>query len=59
MADAASASPVDITTATGTTPDFRKVVLNALVWIAKVEIPEGGIESTVTAELLKANLDPK
>ena len=40
-------------------PDFRKVVLNALVWIAKAEVPEGGIESTVTAGLLQANLDPK
>lgn len=40
-------------------PDFRKVVLNALVWIAKADVPAGGIESTVTPELLKANLDPK
>jgi type 1 glutamine amidotransferase len=39
--------------------DFRKVVLNALLWIAKVEVPLGGVASTVTAEDLKPNLDPK
>jgi type 1 glutamine amidotransferase len=39
--------------------EFRKVVLNALLWIAKVEVPAGGVESTVTAEDLKLNLDPK
>jgi hypothetical protein len=37
----------------------RKIVLNALVWLAKLEVPPGGIESTVTAEDLGANLDPK
>jgi type 1 glutamine amidotransferase len=40
-------------------PDFRKVVLNALVWIAKAEVPEGGIQSSITPEFLGANLDPK
>ena len=39
--------------------DYRKVVLNAVLWIAKAEIPEGGVESTVTKEQLDANLDPK
>jgi len=40
--------------------DFRKVVLNALLWIAKVEVPEGGFESAkVTDEELLENLDPK
>lgn len=39
--------------------DFRKVVLNALLWIAKVEVPEGGVASTVTPEELTQNLDPK
>ncbi|HAB17839.1 MAG TPA: ThuA domain-containing protein [Verrucomicrobiota bacterium] len=39
--------------------NFRKVVLNALVWIAKGEIPSEGIQSTVTAEQLAKNLDPK
>jgi trehalose utilization protein len=37
----------------------RKVVLNALLWIATVEVPKDGVESTVTPEQLKANLDPK
>ncbi len=40
--------------------DFRKTVLNAICWIAKVEIPEGGIETpTPTQAELDANLDPK
>jgi hypothetical protein len=37
----------------------RKVVLNALLWIAKVDVPKNGVESHVGAEELKANLDPK
>ena len=37
----------------------RKVVLNALLWIAKAGVPEAGVESTVTAEQLQLNLDPK
>lgn len=37
----------------------RKVVLNALLWVTKVEVPDHGVESTVTAEELKQNLDPK
>jgi type 1 glutamine amidotransferase len=37
----------------------RKVVLNALLWVAKAEVPANGVESTVTAEQLAANLDPK
>lgn len=40
-------------------PDFRKVVLNALLWICKAEVPAGGVTSEVTADDLKANLDPK
>ena len=39
--------------------NFRKVVLNALLWLAKVEVPAGGVESSVSADDLKANLDPK
>jgi hypothetical protein len=41
------------------TNDFRRVVLNAIAWIAKAEVPENGIQSTITAEELAANLDPK
>lgn len=37
----------------------RKVVLNALLWIAQVEVPETGVVSSVTAAQLAANLDPK
>lgn len=39
--------------------DFRKLVLNAIVWTAKLEVPAGGVESEVTAEQLAKNLDPK
>ncbi|MBI3877976.1 MAG: ThuA domain-containing protein [Verrucomicrobia bacterium] len=39
--------------------NYRKVVLNALLWIAKAEVPKNGVESTVTDEDLQANLDPK
>ncbi len=39
--------------------DFRKTVLNALVWVAKAEVPADGIASSVTPADLDANLDPK
>jgi hypothetical protein len=38
---------------------FRKVVLNTLVWLAGAEVPPEGIESQVTPDELNANLDPK
>lgn len=37
----------------------RKVLLNAILWTAKVEVPPNGVESTVTAADIAANLDPK
>ena len=37
----------------------RKVVLNALLWLAKVEVPAQGVASIVSPEELKENLDPK
>ena len=37
--------------------NFRKVVLNALLWIAKAEIPKNGVASKVTEAELKANWD--
>jgi len=37
--------------------DERKLVLNAIVWVAHGEVPENGVPSTVTDEQLKANLD--
>ena len=39
--------------------DQRKLVLNAILWTAKAEVPAGGVESKVTADELAANLDPK
>jgi type 1 glutamine amidotransferase len=39
--------------------DFRKVVLNALLWVAKGDVPPGGVESSVSKKDLDANLDPK
>jgi hypothetical protein len=39
--------------------NYRKVMLNALVWLAKAEVPANGVESTVSEEDLKQNLDPK
>ncbi len=39
--------------------NFRKVVLNALLWSAHAEVPENGVESKVTFNELEANLDPK
>jgi hypothetical protein len=39
--------------------DFRKLALNAILWLAKVDVPANGVESRVTAEDLAKNLDPK
>jgi len=39
--------------------DQRKLVLNAILWTAKAEVPAGGVESKITPEDLEANLDPK
>lgn len=39
--------------------NFRKVVLNAILWIAKLDVPKNGVTSQVSAEELKQNLDPK
>jgi type 1 glutamine amidotransferase len=39
--------------------NFRKSVLNALLWIAKADVPRNGVESTVTEDELWANLDEK
>lgn len=40
-------------------PEFRKVVLNSILWISKINVPRNGVESSVTAEELGRNLDPK
>jgi hypothetical protein len=39
--------------------DFRKAVLNALLWITKLDVPRNGVESKVTTEEIKENLDKK
>jgi len=39
--------------------DFRKLVLNAILWVAKVDVPKSGVKSHVTAEMLDQNLDAK
>jgi hypothetical protein len=39
--------------------DLRKLVLNAILWTAKIDIPTNGVVSSVTDEDLKQNLDSK
>jgi type 1 glutamine amidotransferase len=39
--------------------NFRKLILNALLWTAKMEVPSEGVQSSVRQEELKLNLDPK
>lgn len=38
--------------------NFRRVALNAILWLAKLDVPAGGVRSTLTPEDLQANLDP-
>jgi hypothetical protein len=40
-------------------PNFRRIVMNGILWVAKAEVPPEGFEVTVTPEDLTANLDPK
>jgi hypothetical protein len=39
--------------------NYRKLVLNALLWMAKAEVPDGGVTINVTEEGLKERTDPK
>jgi len=39
--------------------NFRKTVLNALVWLARAEVPADGVSSSVSSSDLEQNLDPK
>ena len=39
--------------------NFRRVILNAMLWVSGLEVPMGGVASAVEAEALKKNLDPK
>ncbi len=39
-------------------PNFRKIMLNAIMWTAKAEVPEGGVEvQKVTVKQLQENQD--
>jgi type 1 glutamine amidotransferase len=40
-------------------PNQRKIMLNALLWMAKIEVPAKGVEDTITAADLTVNLDQK
>ena len=40
-------------------PNQRRIMLNALLWIAKVEVPAGGVQDQITAADLTMNLDDK
>ncbi len=40
-------------------PEFRRMVVNAILWTAKVDVPAGGARCNVTAADLQANQDPK
>jgi type 1 glutamine amidotransferase len=39
--------------------NFRKIVLNGLLWVAKADVPPNGVESLVTDQDLQPNLDSK
>lgn len=39
--------------------NFRKVVLNALVWVCKLDVPKDGVRSEVSEEEITANWDEK
>ena len=39
--------------------NYRKVVLNAILWTAKVEVPANGVECKLTEEGRRQNLDKK
>jgi type 1 glutamine amidotransferase len=39
--------------------NYRKTVLNAILWIAKADVPPSGVETPVPPELLSGNMDKK
>jgi type 1 glutamine amidotransferase len=39
--------------------NLRKLVLNAILWTAKIEVPRDGVASLILPSQLKENLDPK
>jgi type 1 glutamine amidotransferase len=40
-------------------PDFRTLVLNAILWSAKLEVPSQGVQCSLSDEDLTKNQDPK
>lgn len=40
-------------------PNERRVMLNALLWLAHMEVPAGGVQDQITADDLTKNLDDK
>ena len=40
-------------------PDFRRMVVNAILWSAKVDVPQDGAKCVITPEDLAQNLDEK
>ncbi|MCU1274167.1 MAG: putative thioesterase involved in non-ribosomal peptide biosynthesis [Bryobacterales bacterium] len=40
-------------------PDFRRMVVNAILWSAKMDVPTGGAKCDISPEDLSKNLDPK
>jgi hypothetical protein len=39
--------------------NFRKVVLNAILWIARADVPPNGVDVSLSEDDLKENLDVK
>ena len=39
--------------------NFRKIALNAMLWICKLDVPNEGVKSAVTEDDMQANLDDK
>lgn len=40
-------------------PEFRQLVVNAILWTARLDVPRAGARCAITAEDLKQNLDDK
>jgi len=40
-------------------PEFRQLVVNAILWTARLDVPRSGAKCAITAEDLKQNLDDK
>lgn len=40
-------------------PDFRRMIVNAILWSAKLDVPPGGAKCDITPEDIEMNLDSK